>query len=312
MFTKLRRPRALWAAAVAGALLAVATPAATAPAVADPVVESAAVEASEPQILDIKASGEGIQIPTAARPGQVTFRVSTTDPKTGWVALVRPRAGVTFEQFRSSLLKIINHTSADIIEGSAELRERAELLGGTVIHPDLPASFTKNLAPGTYWFFDYQTIRNENPWHSVLTVGGEPSTAAAPTPSAVLTATMTDGQPVWDLQGSVTPGRPILYRNSFPEDQNAEAVFFRLAEDTTEEDLKAYINEFSDSGQFPDHSGALDLERGTGGLPMNAGETSLLQLTLEPGRYAVVDFFVDATDGTIFIKRGHWKIFEVK
>ncbi|MGW0394718.1 hypothetical protein ACWDYJ_28290 [Streptomyces sp. NPDC003042] len=313
MRTKSTRPSR--GVAAFGLLLALAATTGIAPAAAQEVVpRTPAVEeaAARRQVLDISSSAERLQVPATARPGITTFRVTTTDPKSGWVSLVRPKPGVTFEEFRSSLLKIINHTGPDIIEGSAELRERAEIIGGTVIHPNLPASFTKVLEPGTYWYFDYQSIRDANPRHGVLSVSGPVVTAPAPAPSAVLTGRMVEGQPHWDLEGQVKAGRPILFRNAMPTDQNIEAIFFRLEDDVTEEDLKAYIDEFSDNGQFPDHSGALDLAQGTGGLPMNSGQSSLLELTLRPGRYAVVDFFVDAKEGTIFIKRGHWKIFEVK
>ncbi|MFF0484198.1 hypothetical protein [Streptomyces sp. NPDC004435] len=311
-----KRTRSTRVGAVACLLLALTATAGPAPAVAASAPAPAAVapapDGRSAQVLDIRSSAEGLSAPATARPGNVTFRVTTTDPASGWVSLVRPKPGVTFEEFRSSLLKIINHTAPDIIEGSAELRDRAELLGGTVIHPNLPASFSKTLTPGTYWFFDYQNIRNAQPRFATLTVGGAPATAPRPVPTASLTGRLVDGRPVWDLQGTVRAGRPLVFRNAMPAGQNIEAIFFRLAEDTTEEDLKAYIAEFGDHGKFPDHSGALDLAQGTGGLPMNSGESSVLNLTLQPGRYAVVDFFVDANDGTIFIKRGHWKIFEVR
>lgn len=312
-----KTPRPLWGAAAAGVLIALTATTGLTPAAAQPAPPSAVPVAGEAapapaQVLEITSSATGLSVPATARPGVTTFRVTTTDPRAGWVSLVRPKPGVTFEEFRSALLKIINHTGPDIIQGSAELRERAELIGGTVIHPNMPASFTKTLEPGTYWYFDYQSIRDANPRHGVIDVSGRRSTGPAPVPSAVLTGRMVGGQPHWDLDGTVKAGRPVLFRNAMPKDQNIEAIFFRLADDVTEEDLKAYIAEFSDNGEFPDHSGALDLEQGTGGLPMNSGQSSLLELSFQPGRYAVVDFFVDAKEGTIFIKRGHWKIFEVK
>ncbi|MGW0565209.1 hypothetical protein ACWDZ4_32590 [Streptomyces sp. NPDC003016] len=312
-----KHTRHIWAATATGALLALTattglgTAAAAQPAARSAVVQSAAEEQGR-QVLEIKSSVDGMDAPATARPGQVTFRVSTTDPASGWISLVRPKPGVTFEDFRSSLLKIINAVGPDIVEGSAEIQQKAELLGGTVIHPNLPASFTRTVAPGTYWFFDYQHIRAENPRHSVLTVAGTAGTTAKPTPTATLTGKLVDGQPYWDLDGTVQAGHAVRFRNAMPAGQNIEAIFFRLAEETTEEDVRAYVDDFGDTGAFPDYPGPLDLDQGTGGLPMNSGETSLLELTFQPGRYVVVDFFSDAKDGSSLIKRGHWKIFEVK
>ncbi|GHH30535.1 hypothetical protein [Streptomyces lanatus] len=301
--------------ATAGVLLALSlTTGLSGAAVAEPLATArpAAVEEAAPQTLELKSSTDGLTAPTTAHPGPTTFRVSTTDPASGWISLVRPKPGVTFESFRASILKMINAVGPDIVEGSAEMRQKAELLGGTVIHPNLPASFTRTLTPGTYWFFDYRNIRAENPRHSVLTVGGTTGTGTAPAPAATLTGRMTDGQPRWNLDGTVRAGRPILFRNAMPDGQYIEAIFFRLAADVTEQDVRDYVADFGDTGQFPDYPGPLDLEQGTGGLPMDSGQSSLLELTLQPGRYVVVDFFSDAKDGSSLIKRGHWKIFEVK
>ncbi|WP_051858589.1 hypothetical protein [Streptomyces cellulosae] len=311
------RLRHTWAATAAGALLALTastglSTAAAQPMTAWPSADRSAAQEQALQVLELKSSVGGLTAPTTARPGLTTFRVSTTDPASGWISLVRPKPGVTFESFRSSILKIINAVGPDIIEGSAEMRQKAELLGGTVIHPNLPASFTRTLTPGTYWFFDYRNIRDANPRHSVLQVSGTAATGTAPAPTATLTGRMVDGQPRWNLDGTVQAGRPILFRNAMPDGQFIEAIFFRLAEDVTEEDVQAYVDDFGDTGAFPDYTGPLDLEQGTGGLPMNSGETSLLELTLQPGRYVVVDFFSDAKDGSSLIKRGHWKIFEAK
>ncbi|MGP4087160.1 hypothetical protein [Streptomyces sp. KR55] len=312
----MRRIRHTWAATAAGALLVLTATtgpsAAAAQPLTAPAADRAAVEEQAPQVLELRSSVDGLSAPTTARPGLTTFRVSTTDPASGWISLVRPKPGVSFESFRSSLLKIINAVGPDIVEGSAEMQQKAELLGGTVIHPNLPASFTRTLTPGTYWFFDYRNIRDENPRHSTLTVSGTAGTGTAPAPTASLTGKMIDGRPRWILDGTVRAGRPILFRNEMPEGQNIEAIFFRLADDVTEQDVQDYVNDFGDTGAFPDYTGPLDLEQGTGGLPMNVGETSLLQLTLQPGRYVVVDFFSDAKDGSSLIKRGHWKIFEVQ
>ncbi|MEU3554275.1 hypothetical protein [Streptomyces fragilis] len=292
-----------------GLTTAAAEPSAVRPALSGAV--GAVAENGAPQVLHLRSTVDGLNAPATARPGPTEFRVSTTDPASGWISLVRPKPGVTFESFRSSILKMINAVGPDIVEGSAEMREKAELLGGTVIHTNLPASFTRTLTPGTYWFFDYRNIRDANPRHSVLRVDGTVRAATTPFPTATLVSRMIDGQPRWILSGTVRAGRPILFRNEMPEGQNAEAIFFRLADDVTEEDVRAYVDDFGDTGAFPDHAGPLDLEQGTGGLPMNTGEASLLELTLQPGRYVVVDFFSDAEDGSSLLKRGHWEIVEV-
>ncbi|MFI8192463.1 hypothetical protein ACIF8T_27395 [Streptomyces sp. NPDC085946] len=311
------RTRLAWVTTAAGALLALtATGPATAaaqPVTAPPAaVVQSATEDQGLQVLDVRSSASGLEAPATARPGPASFRVSTTDPASGWISLVRPEPGVTFESFRSSLVKMISTVGPDIVAGSAEMRQKAKLLGGTVIHPNLPASFTTTLAPGTYWLFDYLHVQGENPRHTVLQVGGTALTGAVPVPTATLTGKMIDGRPRWILDGTVRAGRPLLLRNAMTEGRYIEAVLFRLADDVTEQDVRDYIADFGDTGTFPDYTGPLALDQGTGGLPLTAGESTLLELTLQPGRYVVVDFLKDAKDGSSLIKDGHWKIFEVE
>lgn len=264
-------------------------------------------------VLEIRSSTAGLTAPTTASPGPTTFHVTSTDPASGWISLVRPRPGVTFEQFRAVMLKIINHVSGDVVEGSAELERTAELLGGTTMHPDLPATFTQDLSPGTYWFFDYQNIRATDARHSTLTVSG-PAAGQRPAPTATFTAQLVDGQPRWRQEGTVRAGRPLRFTNAMPAHQNVEAIFFPLAAGATEDDVRAYVDRFGPSGEFPTEplpTDPVDLNEGTGGLPMISGRSSELTLRLHPGRYLLVDFFNDARDGTSYLKRGHWKILDV-
>ncbi|MFF7334512.1 hypothetical protein [Streptomyces sp. NPDC008150] len=300
---------------LAGAGLAQpAVSAAESPAVPPAVATSARTAAdSGKSVLEIRSSTAGLTAPTTAAPGPTTFHVTSSDPASGWVSLVRPRSGVTFEQFRAVMLKIINHVSGDVVEGSAELEGTAELLGGTTMHPDLPATFTQDLSPGTYWFFDYQNIRETDARHSTLTVSG-PAAGRRPVPTATFTARLVDGQPRWRQEGTVRAGRPLRFTNAMPAHQNVEAIFFPLAAGATEDDVRAYVDRFGPSGEFPTEplpTDPVDLNEGTGGLPMVSGRSSELTLRLHPGRYLLVDFFNDAQDGSSYLKRGHWKILDV-
>ncbi|MEG3631663.1 hypothetical protein [Streptomyces poriticola] len=298
-----------WTALAVGALLATAV---TGPAAARPAGDvrgvSRVAEAGAQRTVDVTSTATGLQAPATLAPGTVTFRTTTTVDGSGWIGLARPRPGVSWDRFRTTLLKIINADGPDIIEGSEQMRTTGVLLGGTVIYPDQPASFTQRLRPGRYFLFDYKHIRDAQPRHRTLTVSGT-ADGTAPRATAAVTAKLIDGRPRYEVTGTVTAGRPLVFRNSMPEGQPAEAIFFPLEDHVTEEDLLAWFAEFGDSGQFPEDPGPLG--EGPGGLPMSAGVSSVLQLPLTPGRYVIIDWLSDAEDGRMLLKKGHYEIIQV-
>ncbi|MCH0542319.1 hypothetical protein I3F58_22755 [Streptomyces sp. MUM 203J] len=281
------------------------TPAAAAP---PPAVRAAAEHTAGVRTVSVSSTATSLHAPATLAPGIVTFRTTTTDTASGWIGLARPRPGVTWEQFRSTLMKIINAHGPDIVEGSEEMLSTADLLGGTVIYPDRPATFTQKLNPGRYFLFDYRHIRDAQPRYRTLAVEGRPH-GSAPGVGAVVTARMTEGAPRYEVTGTVRAGRPLLFRNAMPEGQPAEAIFFPLPDGVTEEELVAWFDKFGDSGRFPEDPGPLG--EGPGGLPMSSGVSSVLRLPLQPGRYVIIDWLSSAEDGRMLLKQGHYEIIRV-
>ncbi|SFL85036.1 hypothetical protein [Streptomyces pini] len=310
--------RRVWAGVLGGVLLAVSQ---TAPAAAAPEQLPVRARAGAPawagtqhgtldsRVLEIHSTADGMSAPSTATPGPTTFRTTTTQDFTGWVGLARPHEGVPWEELRAAIGKVISTDPEAIISGSGELEAAGTLLGGTVVYPDLPASFTQILRPGTYFLFDYHHVNSPEPRVQRLVVSGAFS-GRVPSASATLTATMDGGEPRFTVSGTVRAGRPILFRNHMPARQLAEAVVFPLEEGVTEEDLVAWFDQFGDHGRFPDDPGPLG--NGPGALPLSPGHSQVVELPLEPGPHVVINWFKDAEDGVMFLKKGQYKIFEVR
>ncbi|MEV0444315.1 hypothetical protein AB0I84_03605 [Streptomyces spectabilis] len=272
-----------------------------------PAVSSAAPVTDE-QVFDIHSTAEALRAPSTARPGPATFRTTTEVQGTGSVGLARPRPGVSWDRFRTVLRKVVQNDPGAIIEGSRELESTADLLGGTVIYPGMKASFSQRLDSGTYFVFDFSRIHDQAPRYQTLRVSGRPA-GVMPQPATTLTAQMEGGKPVYRLSAPVRAGQPLRFVNSMPARQPAEAIVFKLADGVTEEELVAWFAKFGDHGEFP--PGEDPLGYGPGALPLSPGESQIVDLPLEPGRHVVIDWFRDADDAVMLLKRGHYKIIEV-
>lgn len=256
------------------------------------------------------AAGGALDAPDSAAAGRVTFDVTTTDAEGGWIGLARPHQGVAWETFRSALRRTVSTHGPDIVAGSADLHASADLLGGTVVHPGLDASFTQRLSPGVYWLFDYARLDDPTATPHTLRAEG-PEGGAEPRPAATLTARQTDGVPRFTLRGTATEGKPLRFTNAMPSGQTTEAIFFRLDDGVTDRALKAYFDSFGDHGQFPGAQAPFELNVGTGSLPVHAGSTTVLRLPLRQGRYVVVDWMKSARDGLSLVKQGQYAVVEV-
>jgi len=297
--------------ATAVAVLTVLSAAGTAPPVAHAAASPPRADAAEP-VLQIRSTSDSLVAPATAAPGPATFHASTSAEGSGWVGLARLHEGVTWAEFRAALQDTISTDAAAIVRGSRELRARAELLGGVVISPGRDGRFTQVLRPGTYLLFDYlDVISAPAPRYRWLTVSGAPAGQAL-TPTATLVSSWVAGTgPRFHLTGTVRAGQPLTFVNGMSGQFN-EAIFFRLADDVAEPELEAYFQRFSDSGQWPDEDPPFAEQQGFGCLPLSPGQLSVIQGPLRTGRYVVVNWLKDATDGGIFAKKGHYKIIQVQ
>jgi hypothetical protein len=296
--------------AFCGALLLVAgLPAAAVP---DRSGYSAVTAApAEARLLEITSTADALLSPASATPGPATFRSTTTDPASGWVGLARLNEGVTVEQFHAILLRLTAPDSDEVVAGSRELNAAAKLLGGAIIHPGQPGTFTQTLSSGRYVLFDYMHIADARPRINPLTVSGTWS-GREPVPTAtVVTLTVPGVGPRYEVTGTLRAGQPIRFVNRMPGQIN-EAVFFPIADDVDEADLAAYFAQFEDdSNAFPPNP-PFSLASGLGCLPVSGGKSSVFQVPLQTGRHVLVTLNKDATDGVRLAKKGQFMIVQVR
>ncbi|MDN3285623.1 hypothetical protein QWL27_07585 [Streptomyces thermocarboxydus] len=261
-----------------------------------------------PTTVDLVSTATGFTAPATARPGPTTFRASTTQSGKGWIGLARLKDGKDWDDFLDALSRALSDTPADVPQGAKDLDDTAVLLGGLVIHPGQPGTFTQDLRPGQYLLFDYLTAGDAEPRHRRLTVTGA-SAGRSPEPTATVVARHVPGVgPRFEVFGSLRAGRPLRYVNRIPGQVN-ELLFVKVAEGTTEAGLKAWFDALPDDGTFPPDSPFRSLSLGS--LHLSTGRSSVVQVPLEPDRYAAITYSKDATDGIKLVKKGLFALVDV-
>lgn len=258
--------------------------------------------------VTVTSTAEGLSAPASTRPGLTTFDASTTEAGKGWVGLARLKDGKGWDDFLGALSGALSNTPSEVPPGAAELDRTATLLGGLVIHPGQPGSFTQRLRPGRYLLFDYLTAGDAAPRHRWLTVAGTPVDQGL-TPAATLVARNVAGVgPRLEVRGTLRAGRPLRYVNEIPGQVN-ELLFVKIAEGTTEAGLQAYFDSLPEDGSLPPDSPFTSLSLGS--LHLSTGRSSVVRVPLERDRYAVITWSKDATDGTRLVQKGLFTIVDV-
>lgn len=259
--------------------------------------------------LAITSTDRELKAPTTATPGPTTFTSTTTTEGVGWIGLAQLAPGTDWETFREHLRDTVSDDQTRIVRGSANLAGCATLLGGAVIHPGMPGEFTVELSPGPHVFFDYPAAAGPGaPRYQLLEVTGE-SDGATPPAAATIRAVCDDhGAPRFTVLGTPTAGQPMAFHNAMPDPQFAEAVLFPLAAEVGEPELAAYFGAFRDGSSEWPPAPPFDLAKGCGFLPLSAGRTATNLLPAKAGRYVVVNWMKDATDGVRLAKRGQYRI----
>ncbi|GAA2431319.1 hypothetical protein GCM10010191_51370 [Actinomadura vinacea] len=283
------------AAAVLG-MSAIATPAKAAPTA--PVIE-------------IQAGDDGFSAPASHTSGTTSFRVDTT--ATGdlgsIIGLVRLRPGATPASFADHLGKVFSDDPDVAVPAGRALMAEAELLGGAESQPGRSTSFTTTLRPGTYYLLDYLDFETQTPAGPEalrkLTVKRERHEGRAPAPGAVVGMSRTPSGPRFHLPARVRAGAPLLVTNRL--DQVNEAIFVPVRPGTTTADLQKFF-EGVQNGEWgePPFAGAP-----LGTPPLSPGRTLLLQTPLKPGRYAVITWVIDLTDGVRLGAKGMHSLIDV-
>ncbi|MDQ0948229.1 hypothetical protein QFZ24_002152 [Streptomyces phaeochromogenes] len=281
------------------------------PAVAAPPVGSTPASASAAEgshTVELRSTAEGFTAPATTRPGLTTFNASTTQEGKGWIGLVRLKDGVGWDDFTYDLFRALGNTPAEVPQGAKDLNRDATLLGGLVIHDGQPGSFTQHLSPGTYLLFDYLAVADAQPRYRWLTVSGS-SVDQGLTPTATVVSKNVPGTgPRFEVQGRVRAGQPVRFVNRIPGQVN-EFLFVRIAEGTTEADLKAYFDSMPDDGSFPPGSPFTSVSLGS--LPLSTGRSTVARVPTGTGPHALITWNKDATDGIKLVKKGLFTIVDV-
>lgn len=278
-----------------------------------PAAPSAFARRAAGTSVPVTATGTDLIAPETAAAGTITFEVSTDDAESGWVGLVRLRAGADWERFRTAYEQVGSTDRDEILAGSRELERIAVLLGGVQTRPGGPGTFTAALPAGSYLLFEHQDFRYQKPErrHRVIRLTGQAGHVARPAPSATVTATMVDGTgPRLVVSGRIRAGATISFANHMAGQAN-EAILWRLADGTTDADVHAWIAKFGDTGEFPADRPPFVDEGPAGLLPISTGRSYVAVPALEAGRYAILNWMKDARDGTMLLKKGMYEIVDV-
>ncbi|MEU2283771.1 hypothetical protein ABZ614_17865 [Streptomyces sp. NPDC013178] len=304
-----RRRRTLrTATALAGAALLLAGVQGPAVAAPSPAGPTTAATAETSHTVELTSTAEALTAPATTRPGLTTFHASTTQAGKGWIGLARLKDGKSWDDFRDVLSRALSNTPSDVPQGAKDLDDTATLLGGLVIHPGQPGSFTQRLQPGTYLLFDYLTVGDAQPRHRPLTVTGDAVDQGLAPTATIVSRNVPGAGPRFEIRGALRAGRPLRYVNEIPGQVN-ELLFVKIADGTTEADLRAYFASMPDDGTFPPNSPFTSVSLGS--LHLSTGRSSVVQVPLERDRYAAITWSKDATDGIKLVKKGLFTIVDV-
>ncbi|GAA1329566.1 hypothetical protein [Saccharothrix algeriensis] len=298
------------------AVTAAATLGVVAPATAAPAAVSAATSAEEDvahwRTVPVRSIPGDLIVQPSVRAGAVTFQVSTTDARSGWVGLVKLHRGVTWESFRDNYRKLASTDPAAILDGSRRVQDDVTLLGGVQTKVGQPGTFVQSLAPGEYVLFDHMDFRYgvAQPRHKVLTVSGL-QFGVVPAAAGTLTAKDVSGEgPRFVVTGTPTAGQPLKFVNTMAGQAN-EAILFSLAPEVTDADLAAWVAKFGDHGEWPTDPPPFADPEPAGLLPISPGQSVTATPPLHPGRYIVICWMKDADDAIMLLKKGMYAVFEV-
>ncbi|MEU6151035.1 hypothetical protein ABZ816_13635 [Actinosynnema sp. NPDC047251] len=245
---------------------------------------ASATEGASVNMVDIAVSPAGFTAPDRLTAGVVTFRVSSTDPDGAWLGLVRPRPGVTLEQYLGDLERAMG---ADPVGGGQAVARDVEMLGGVAV-AHVPASATLPVAPGSYYLVDFRDVGKPDLASRVRPVRVAPGRASTDV-RAESTVVALDGR-------YLTPGvlrGPVRFVNLSP--QANEAMLMPVRPGATLTDLDAF---FAHRAPAPFTGGP------TGVVPLSQGRSAVLAHGLPAGRYALVTWVTDVRTGKMFAAGG--------
>ncbi len=301
-----------WYAGIAVAIVAmsllaiVATPASAQPMEVDTSQSDEIIDTLGYPEIEIAAGPDGFTAPDTLAAGLYLVTLSAPEPYVAYVDIMQPPAGLSDDE------------ALELAQAAAQndLAQPGWVYAGgnNTFEPGVPVKFIVSLAPGEYRIAaSYYELGSEDEEMRLLplTVTETATSAPADGPDATATLDMTD-----DLRYTVSPdpvpaGPQVWEITNSGQHHAHHAVFFRVPDDVTADDIVADFAALM-SGTPPagpplvsqfQHVGYAALQSG--------GQTTWIELDLEPGTYAVICFIVDPATGMPHVINGMTTTFTV-
>lgn len=262
--------------------------------------------------IEVVGTSAGHTMADSHPAGFVTFRVRSDHAAGGLFALWRLRPGATvYESLEYAMMGLSEYSRSEAVEGGRGLQERVEILGGAAVLPGQPVTFTSLLRPGTYYVVNYQDLREGGVPQAAERVRALTITnrweASPPQPtSATAVFTLSDGVAGYQMPTELASGQPVHMVNDMP--QLTEAMFMPVHPGTTREQLHAFFTAIDRS----DWSVPSPFIGGPVGLPaLSPEQNTIVEVSLQPGLYALVTWYPNFEDGTMLAAQGQFALVTV-
>jgi hypothetical protein len=255
-------------------------------------VAAAPAAASTPAVVTVHARDFAYDAPDHIAAGMTTFRLVNDGPGLHHLVLVRLDSAKTAADLQTAMQKPGPFPGWAVLAG-----------GPNAVDPATESTATVDLVAGNYVMICFVDVPNGVPHFAKgmvrpLTVTAS-TTASAPAPAADMIITLSDYQ--FGLSKPLTAGPHVLRVDTKPG-QPHELVLVRLEPGKTQKDLLGWMQKMQ--GPPPGHVVG-------GASPSAAGAPVYVAVNLLPGKYLLICFLPDATDGKPHAAHGMVQSFDV-
>jgi hypothetical protein len=268
--------------------------------------------------INLTAAGFTIPGPNPRPAGPVTIRVSTPDKIGHYLYTAQLRGSTTVADVSQWSAAINGSNMAAHLKAVHLLYKNVDYTGGVVVYPATPASFTIDLKPGLYYFYDTPAYNDTDddaaihlpagagqvqtmaafsgPSHlnalQVVASGSQPAAVKSPHVDGVIHLVMEHGQPRFQIPASLPRDGTFLFRSDI--NQPAQAIFRKVPVGYTNSRLQANFSaSLAGETDLPN-----PLSSSPGGLTtISPGNSIIVHLDFPAATYAVLSFLEDPSNG---------------
>ncbi|WP_134046358.1 hypothetical protein [Amycolatopsis arida] len=241
--------------------------------------------------------------------GPATFQVSTPDERSRWVGLVDLSPEVDLATFLAEMGKVFVEDPEVSVPAGQKVTNMATLRGGVSVNKTTPLGFSVHLAQGTYHLVDYSTLGEPDALDRVRTIEvgrAEGAPTGAPRVDGVVAQFGQGAEQRFLAPDTVAPDAQLLVSNA--TGQNNEAIIAPVKPGVTDEQVQAFFDSFG--GGQPAES-PFASEETYGLLPLGPGQSAVLRLNLQPGRYVLMSWVGEYETGKSNVQNGMHHVFTV-